>query len=252
MEKKRIIEVLDTGVLAGKIMLESGAEMYRVEDTIDRIVRKGGLNRPELFTTQTGIFVSADETYYTKMAEIKSDSINLEKVSQVNDLSRKYVAGDITLDQLHSGLRKINWRVKDFPFRIKLIGAFLTSCTLMILFTGKYDWFDFIQAGIVGTIGYIVDYYIQNVIRVKFISEFIASAVIALLAVFLKHIGLLYSVNYLIIGAVMPLVPGVALTNALRDLLSGHLISGLSRMTDGTLTAIAIGAGIASVLKFII
>lgn len=89
-------------------------------------------------------------------------------------------------------------------------------------------------------------------VEIQFISEFIASVLIALAAIGLRQLNLINNLNYLIIGSVMPLVPGVALTNALRDLIAGHLISGLARMVAGTLSALAIGGGIAVVLRFLL
>ncbi|MBA1394574.1 threonine/serine exporter, partial [Lactobacillus sp. XV13L] len=150
------------------------------------------------------------------------------------------------------GLRRVDRETQDFSLALKLLGAFVISSTLMILFIGHYDWADFLQSGLVGMIGYLIYYYINNVVKLEFISEFIAAAAIALLAVALRQLHLINNLNYLIIGAVMPLVPGVALTNALRDLIAGHLISGLSRMVAGTLSALAIGGGIAVVLRFLL
>ncbi|RHW51090.1 threonine/serine exporter [Bombilactobacillus bombi] len=252
MEEQRIKKLLNTGILAGKIMMESGSEMYRVQDTLKRIMQKGGLSHPEIFLTPTGIFLSARDLDSTKMIEITHSSINLYKVSEVNTLSRQFSADEIDLQELYDGLEKVDSETLDFPLWLKAIAAFLISSTLMILFINRYDWFDFVQAGIVGMIGYLVFYYINNVVKIQFISEFIAAAMIAILAIGLRYFHLIDNLNYLIIGAVMPLVPGVALTNALRDLIAGHLISGVVRMVSGTLSALAIGGGIAVVLRFLL
>ncbi len=48
----------------------------------------------------------------------------------------------------------------------------------------------------------------------------------------------------------MILVPGLALTNSLRDLFAGHLISGIGRGVEAVLTAVAIGGGVALVIRF--
>lgn len=252
MDNQTIKQLLNTGILAGKIMMESGSEMYRIQDTIERILRKGGLSQPEVFLTPTGIFVTARDIFYIKMAEVHHSAINLEKVTKVNALSRQFSGNQISLDELQNGLRDINSNTSDFPLWLKLLGAFVISCTLMILFIGKYDWFDFLQAGFIGLFGYLVFNYLNNVVEIQFISEFIASVLIALAAIGLRQLNLINNLNYLIIGSVMPLVPGVALTNALRDLIAGHLISGLARMVAGTLSALAIGGGIAVVLRFLL
>ena len=74
---------------------------------------------------------------------------------------------------------------------------------------------------------------------------------IALLTVGFVRLHWAYDVNDIIIGCVMPLVPGVPLTNAARDLMSGDLISGTSRAVEATLTAIAIGCAIVFVLRYV-
>lgn len=242
--------IVDVGLLAGKIMIESGAEMHRAQDTMQRILRKGGIEHPEIYTTPTGIFLSADRLTNTRMVQINHETINLYKVTEVNALSRQFVSGQLTLGQLEQGLQQIERSMLDFPLWLKAAGAFLLSCTLMILFVGEYDWFDFVPSGIVGTIGYLIDYFVKQWIDISFISTFLAATAIALLAVVLQKIHCVNNLNYLIIGAVMPLVPGVSLTNALRDLMARHLISGLARMGSAILSAMAIGGGIAMVLRF--
>jgi len=52
------------------------------------------------------------------------------------------------------------------------------------------------------------------------------------------------------IGAVMPFVPGVHITNSIRDILAGHLLSGISRGVEALLTACMIGFGVAMVFHF--
>ncbi|EFR97960.1 LabL [Listeria ivanovii FSL F6-596] len=81
-------------------------------------------------------------------------------------------------------------------------------------------------------------------------AEFLASLTVGLLAVFTISIGLGINLDKMIIGGVMPLVPGVPITNAVRDLIAGHLLSGMARGTEALLTSCAIGIGIAVVFRF--
>ena len=87
--------------------------------------------------------------------------------------------------------------------------------------------------------------------KAKFVNEFCASLVIAIFAVAFVKLHWANDINDIIIGCVMPLVPGVPLTNAARDLMSGDLISGTSRAVEATLTAIAIGCAIVLVLRYV-
>lgn len=87
----------------------------------------------------------------------------------------------------------------------------------------------------------------QRLSQVRFFAEFTASFIIGLLALVMVLIEVGSELDKIIIGSVMPLVPGLAITNAVRDLMAGHLVSGLSKGADAFLTAFAIGAGIAVV-----
>ena len=80
MTGKELDLLLDTCLLAGKIMMESNAEMYRVEDTMSRIALASGNFRLVSYVTQTGLFIGLDRTSTIRMEQITNRSINLEKV----------------------------------------------------------------------------------------------------------------------------------------------------------------------------
>lgn len=239
--------LLDTCLLAGKIMLESGAEMYRVEDTMNRIAATLNGHKGISFVTPTGIFMGLEGETGVKMQQIPSRTINLEKVSKVNDLSREFTANKITLDELSLKLKELEKDTEHFPAWLQILAAAIVSGTMMILFGG--EWFDFAATCLIGAIGFSVSFYSTDFFKVKFLSEFFASLVIGTLAVFAVQFHLGISIDTMIIGCVMPLVPGVAITNAVRDLLAGHLLSGMARGTEALITACMIGMGIAVVFQ---
>ena len=92
MPERDLDLLLNTCLLAGKIMTESNAEMYRVEDTMSRIASASGNYRLVSYVTQTGLFIGFDRTSTIRMEQITNRTINLERVVKVNNLSRKYVA----------------------------------------------------------------------------------------------------------------------------------------------------------------
>ena len=89
---------------------------------------------------------------------------------------------------------------------------------------------------------------VQRYIQIKFFSEFVAAAVVITIAAACSKLGLATNQNIITIASVMPLVPGILITNAIRDLLAGELLAGMSRGVEAALTAFAIGAGVAIVL----
>ena len=90
--------VLDTAVLAGKIMLQSGAEIHRVEDTIHRILKVSGMKTAEAFVMPTGLIVTLDDPRMDSMTvvkRIKTRGTNLSRIAEVNDISRRFCSGNI-------------------------------------------------------------------------------------------------------------------------------------------------------------
>lgn len=83
-------QVLDTCLKAGRLMIESGSEMYRVEDTMLRISRNANIPAARCFTTPTGLFMSLGEHSKTQMTLIKNRNIDMTVVDKVNELSRAF------------------------------------------------------------------------------------------------------------------------------------------------------------------
>ncbi|GKQ43477.1 membrane protein [Companilactobacillus sp. RD055328] len=247
--EKNVQEVITTCLLAGKIMIESGSEMYRVEDTMFRIAKKMGMNNINVFGTPTAIGIGFDDESSFQLKQIKSRSINLEKVSRVNDVSRKFTQDIIDSSELYTRLKVIDRDTLEFPVWLQAISAAVVSSTLMILFTREYDWIDFPISAVIGMLGFFLFAYINEKTKLKFISEFLSSIIVGSLAVISVKIGLGVKLDNILIGAIMPLVPGVPLTNSLRDLLESHLLAGIARGVEAILSALAIGIGIAVILK---
>ncbi|WP_010099225.1 threonine/serine exporter family protein [Ornithinibacillus scapharcae] len=236
-------------MLAGKIMLESSAETYRVEDTMNRIARAAGIESSQSYATPTGINFSVDQAGTANMMRIERRTTDLNKIAQVNHISRQIAAGDINLDEALEALIILEKRPFTYSSKIMILIAAIASGCFTIMFGGI--WADFLPSLVTGGIGFLVFLWFDKLVEIRFISEFVASFIIGLIAVGFVSTGLGDELEKIIIGAVMPLVPGLHITNAVRDLLAGHLIAGLSKGAEAMLTAFAIGAGIAVVLAFV-
>lgn len=243
---REIDEIMEVCLTAGRIMLNSGAETYRVEDTMTRIAESFRVEKAHAFVTPTGIILSAegaDDLEETKFIRITERSIDLHKVSLVNDISRKVSNGSFNLEETKRELEKVEASDFTFPIWLQIVAAAFVSGCFLIMFHGT--WGDFIPAFITGGLGYAIFLYFQRVVHVKFFSEVFAAFCIGFIAVFFVKIHIGSHLDKMITGSVMPLVPGVLITNAIRDLMAGDLISGLSRGAEALLTATAIGTGIA-------
>ncbi|WP_179396029.1 threonine/serine exporter family protein [Lacticaseibacillus absianus] len=243
-------EVLATCLLAGRIMIEGGSEMYRVDDTMTRIARNAGAHRAMVFTTPTGLFIAMDAEPLAQLEPVRRRGIDMEKVAGVNQLSRAFAAGQLSLTQLRLALVKLDANTPFFPVWLQVVAAALCSTTLMVLFAQAYDWADMPLAAVVGGIGFYAYLRLGHLTNVRFISELVGALVVGLCAWIGVRLGLGTNLDNVIIGAVMPLVPGVAITNSIRDMLAGHLLSGMARGMEAILSACAIGVGIAMIFRF--
>lgn len=235
--------LLETCVLAGKIMLENGAEMYRVEDTMNRIADNDGNEEGISFVTQTIVLMGLESTKSIQMKRISERTTNLAKVAEVNELSWQFANHDISLEELHKALKVIIEEVPTKAIWTKIIWAAVLSGCLMILLGGH--WRDFFATCLVGGGGYLVYMFSVNYLKLKYVDEFVASFAIGILAFLFAQSSYQFSLDNMIIGSIMPLVPGVALTNTVRDLQEGHMLSGISRGVEALTVAMMIGAGIA-------
>lgn len=245
-------DLLDTCLTAGELMIEGGSEMYRVEDTMMRIAKSAGEPDPRVFVVPTGVFMSLDHGNYCQTLLVHERNINLELVDRINSLSRAFAEQKITLQEVKREVNNIaSGGFPTFPVWLQTIGAAILSATLMVMFMNNYDWIDFPAAAIVGATGFISFYYFKRFTNVKFLSELVAAVIMTVLAAGLVHIFPQMIIDHILTGALMPLVPGLALTNALRDLFKGDILSGMAKICEALLTAFALGGGVGIVLKFL-
>ncbi|WP_342470561.1 threonine/serine exporter family protein [Ureibacillus sp. FSL K6-3587] len=238
---------LDCLLLAGQIMMESGAETYRVEDTMLRMARSQNLDA-QSYVTPTGIILSLGEQQKTKIISISNRITDLHKIAKVNNISRKLTLKIITLEEAYDQLRMVQKTNYFLPIWLQILMSAVSSACFLILFRGV--WSDMPAAFLAGGAGYLALLAIQHVSKVKFFSEFFASFIVALVAFFAVRFGFGYELDKIIISGVMPLVPGILITNAVRDLMAGHLTAGIAKGTEAFLTAFAIGSGVAVVVVF--
>lgn len=245
-----INRVIHLSAEAGKIILENGGETYRVEETINRICKAYGLKDADSYVTPTGIMISATDTTgltISLVKRIRSRTVNLEKIALVNDLSRNIEPKKLDVDYVFSELENISKKQR-YGIKTTLFFSSILTSFFTLLFGGNF--YDFIISFFIGMIIEIVTIMLSKVKITDFILNVIGGAIAALLALLSTRLGLNINVDKIIIGSIMLLVPGLAITNAIRDTIAGDLVSGISRAADALLIAVAIAVGSGTVLKF--
>lgn len=241
--------IVNLAAEAGKIMLENGGETYRVEQTINMICKAYNVKNTESFVSPTAIITSTNDERgksSTIIKRITSRSIDLQKVALVNDLSRKVQIQALPLKELSDEIEKI----KDYPrysFKIKSFFAGINTSFFTLLFGGNI--FDFIVSFFTGV---LINYLSSLLSRLK-VNDFfinIAGGTIAgIVGLTATSLNPIFNKDKIIIGSIMLLVPGLTITNAIRDIIAGDLISGLSRFLEAIVIAGAIAIGTAVSFK---
>ena len=225
-------------------MVESGAEIGRVEESIIRICQAYGCVRTDAYATLSSMIVTAeteDGCFYTQSRRIKQTAPDMERLHRLNGLVRylsDYAPAD---DYIVARLEEIR-RLKPYPFGIQVLFNSLIAGSFCLFFGGR-DFleilFSFLIGAAVGVIGKGLDQIRSN----RILSRFVCSLFAGLSALALLRIGWIGTVDNIIIGNIMSLIPGTGLTNALRDLFTGDTITGILRLMEALLLASAIALG---------
>ena len=247
-------EVMELAMQAGELLLENGAEIFRVEETMDRICRHYGVESASQFILMNYILATAGEGHghmFAKVRHIPVNGSHLDKVAAVNQLSREIAEGKYTVSEAYQALETIR-RMPDKRKSVLILASGVASGAFCCLFGGNL--MDCLAAAIAGFLIYVYILYISGPHMSKIVGNVGGGAFVTLVCNLLYMLGLGDHLNFMIIGSMMPLVPGVAFTVAIRDAADGDYISGTVRMIDALLVficiAIGVGMGIA-VLKLL-
>lgn len=237
--------LVDTAMLAGEIMLIGGAETYRVEDTMSRILKISGLEKTETFVTPTGIFLTLGDSsidFITLVKRVDNRVTNIAHIYHTNNISRKLCCGTMSLEDAYQELKSIK-NQKEYTNRLQYICTVIGSLSFTILLGG--DWLNSLIAGLNGSL-IVLTTLITRKMRINtFTKNLSASILIAFNSMFFLHrLGRNLQLDTLIGGSVMPLLPGVAITNAIRDTLQGDYVSGTARAIEAFVLAASTAAGI--------
>ena len=241
--------LLHLATYAGMIMLQSGAEIYRVEETICRICQSYEIDEANSFVTPTGIMVSIsyNKHTYSLVKRVHIRGVNLHKIEKVNDLSRRIATFHPSFDSINKELNNID-KMPRYSLAVTLLCAGCAAGFFAILFGGTFR--DLIAAFFIGGfIKYLFDLFGKMSINDFFINCICAGTSAAFSILFL-NLGFITNIDETIIGAIMILVPGLAITNAIRDTIAGDYLAGITKASEAFMVAIAIAVGTGGVISF--
>lgn len=245
-------EVLEVAAEAGHILLENGAEISRVEDIMARIASAYGVDSGSFFVLSNGIFTTGtmdkvpagggQAQTYANVEFIPIRGIQLSKVVAVNRLSYDIAYGMCTLEQARLRLKLIRESPAK-PAWEQILGSALGASAFCAVFGG--GWLDCAATFVAGALLYVFILFVSSRYLSKIVGGIANALLVTLLCVVFYRIGFGGSLSNMIIGAVMPLIPGVPFVNGVRDLANSDYIAGMTRLTDALLGFFCIALGVA-------
>ena len=233
-------KIMDLAYEAGAILLENGAEISRVDETMRRIAGHYGVDDENFFVLSNGIMATAKGFARTKFIPIKGAS--LDKVVAVNQLSREVSEGKCDLEQLESRLKAIR-AMRPKPAWEQIAASAFGSAAFCIIFGGGFA--DSIAAFVAGLVLWVYMLFVGYRHLSRIAGAITGGLLATLLCGVMFRLGLGTHLSNMIIGAIIPLIPGVPFTNGIRDLAHEDYIAGVTRLLDALLTFFCISMGVA-------
>lgn len=236
-------EILDIATCMGYYILQNGGEISRAEDTVERIGLAYGMDAVHAFAISSTIVVSAekDDESLSQSRRIKNPVTNLHKVELYNALSRKICETLPSYEEIVEDLRKIH-KTPTYPVSVGLFAHALIGGAFAVFFGGGI--YEFVAGFLIGMALKLV------LLLANFLQSppFFVNVVGAAVTVFLSHLSTFIfpgiNTETVNIGVLMNLVPGVLLTNCIRDFIAMDYVAGLAKITEALLVAGAIAMGV--------
>ncbi|MDO4670213.1 MAG: threonine/serine exporter family protein [Aerococcus sp.] len=248
MEKTgRPKKILEVALLAGQIMCESNAESYRVEDTMNRILTYSKAAYAVAVSFSTSIYAVLDDPTYTSgsyvgIKRITRRSNNLNKISQVNTISRQLLSDKLTVDEAFNALQQVRMNKPQYNTFWSSLGVVGLAVSFAVIFKGSV--MDVVGAFLNGLMLAVVMHYMDRYLLNEALQNVVQSMFVTIGAYALTMLLLpTANPNAIIIASLMPMVPGTAITNSLRDIFREDYLAGGARMMEAFFSALMIALG---------
>lgn len=243
-------KLLNLGVELGRRLMDSGAEIYRVEESVERLLQAYGLE-PQIFAIPNCLIVSVTTPQghpITRMCRIPAHGTDIELLERCNELCRRLCKDPVPVEEAERLVEQLS-NTRQFPPQVLLLGYAMTTGFFALFFGGGF--LDCLSAGLCGlAVGACILFGQFLTGSNIFFCTVVQAALASVMSLLLVRLGLGNNLEAITIGTLMVLVPGRALTNAMREIMAGDIFSGLNRTAEVLLvaTAMALGTAIPLVL----
>lgn len=242
-------EFLDLLLTVGQLMLAAGSEVSRIENTMARIAKSYGAVETDIFVITSNMVATIEYRDGTKITRTKRlvdrAETNLSLLDKINALSRTICDDPVPVSEFKAKLDAIA-RKRSVPFYIA--GSVLTVFGFALLFGGAVA--DAACSGIIALLICLFQQLLMPICPNKLVFNVLCSFLTTLAVCGICALLVPLNFDKILIGDIMLLIPGLAMTNSIRDMFSGETISGIIRLIESLLWAggLAIGCILAMLI----
>ncbi|PIA85878.1 threonine/serine ThrE exporter family protein [Streptococcus parauberis] len=239
--------IVKVAMQAGIEMLESNAECYRVENTVQRMLQVSEQPITEVFANTTGLFITLDgpdlDDPITLIKRITKRDTNLRKIHIVNQISRDLTSNKITFEEAYAKLMRMD--KKNYSKNVVGVSTILLVISFAILLGGDMNE---ILLSVIAAFLLLFSYKLKDFLALNdFIFGTVATLLVATIIPVIIHLSRMPNPSFdiVVISVLMPLFPGTAFTNGFRDSFKGDYGSGITKIVEALIIAVSLGVGVA-------
>lgn len=239
-------KILETALLAGTILMESNAEAFRTEETMNFILQTADFENYSSIALTTAIFVMV---YNNKTGErrtaierIRHRSNNLYAISAVNDISRAYTYGNASIDETYESLVNLRAKGDIYPKWLEGLATMTIGVCFALIFGGGLR--EALAALVTGLV-LVLAQALNSTIKLRNALNILLESLAVTLCGFIlgKYVFPGLATTIVVIATLMPLVPGISIVSSFRDIFREDFLSGLARGTDAIYQSLLIALG---------
>lgn len=236
-------DILGVIMNLGKEMLMCGAEVNRVEDTISRLCSAYKFTKADIFSITSLILVTVSDQNGKQVSlsrRITGYVFNFYRLEELNALSRTVCRTTPSPDEFQHLLDEIILN-SHFSKLFRFLGFLLASFGYCMLFQGSP--LDALCSALISVLIFATDRFFHHFRINSLMYNLTVSLIAGLSAFMLCDIFPCLHADKIMIGDIMLLIPGLILTNAIKDMISGDTMAGFLRFCEAILTAVFIALG---------
>lgn len=244
MDTETLRDVISLSLWAGQMLLQHGADSKRVEETVHRLGTGLGCDWMDILVSPNAIVASTinNHQFRTKVRRVPSLGVNMHIIAEISDLSYGVMRGQLDRFSLRRELMRIDRLAPNYDRRLVIAAVGLACAAFSRLFGG--DWAAFLITFVASAVAMFARQELArhyfNPLLVTAATAFVAGLIASAAALF----NLTHQTNIALAASVLLLVPGVPLINSAKDLIQGHLVTGITRGIAGLLISLAIAIGL--------